>query len=144
MKTLLYITIIIALGGACRSTKEKQRRDYQENQSATNSQLNRSFYLQNNHDSLWRYWYYIGDTPFYFHPDSGVYAIAGEVLVQEHKLGRQFTVHVNDSSLLEERHRQLSGSEQLYRSVRQEWLLPLATGMVILIAVAYVLRWRRI
>lgn len=142
MKTLLYITIVIVLGSGCRSIKEKQQRHYREDQIASDGRHYRSFHLWNSIDSTDRSWRYATDLPFYFHPDSGLYAMAGELYAQEYLVDSRSSVHVQDSTSWQEQQSGISRSERSYSSTGQRWI-GWGIGAVVSLIVVANLYWRR-
>ncbi len=83
MKTkILYILHLILLYG-CKINKEKSERIHTDNHSQGSLETSTSWRQFNSHDSSYRYWFYTGDSSFYFHPDAGLWSHSGQLIYGE-------------------------------------------------------------
>lgn len=128
MKTLIYLTLVIALSGSCRAIKKTYRTDHYAEMVTSQKKIGRSVFGNDNSDSLWRYWHFNSDVPFYFHPDSGVYAINGAVRVEEGRTHRQNSMWIQDTSTWQNHKEQILQHEEAGYSVRTNPLLWVAIG----------------
>lgn len=133
MKQFITLISALLLLHSCRTIQERseavQRHLAIENKHST---------IQWNHyDSTGRYWHFQSDSPFYYHPDNGLYGRGGLLLVEEHLLNNTLWQSHSDSVRyqLEER------SEESYRSeaapYRNVWWYAIGIGIILGLVGAY-------
>ncbi|NGM63409.1 hypothetical protein G5B30_15975 [Sphingobacterium sp. SGG-5] len=125
MKYYLILTTILLC--SCRSVKQRSNsilhHDKATYQNKTSAQ--QWFWQQ---DSTSRYWSFRTDTTFYFHPDSGLYASGGTLLLREIRQRASGGQHTYDSSMYviheNQQIAQQTFSERVYK--RQYWWIAIA------------------
>lgn len=133
----------ITMFGACRSVKEKEYKHDQEALSRDVAVASRSLLLWNSTDSTVRYWHYLGDTAFYFHPDSGLYASRGQLQMHDYRTGRVSAYRHRDSTLSRKTAANTSHTEKEYHlspGPRREWLFGAITLLLIIVLVRRTVR----
>lgn len=77
--TYLLILIVLLLGQACRTIKKQTQATQQE----LNLESETSYWLYQAYDSTAKRWQYQSDSPFYYHPDKGLYGYGGRLTMAE-------------------------------------------------------------
>ncbi|WP_437918083.1 hypothetical protein [Sphingobacterium sp. LRF_L2] len=118
MKTIT-ITLIIILLFSCRTYKEKVQQESRSTTLTEESKTVQHRYQWLQQDSQNRQWYFWTDSTFTYHPDSGLRATSGFILVTETASGSS-SVESNaylseDHSTKEETYESLTTSKALHR-----------------------------
>ncbi|WP_270089150.1 hypothetical protein [Sphingobacterium sp. SYP-B4668] len=93
-------SLLIFVFSFCRSAKERQQHERYNTQAlAVSGQQSWLQYVDR--DSSARYWSVMTDSPFFFHPDMGLWAQGGRVQANEHTIHqhqRQWNTSARDST----------------------------------------------
>lgn len=117
MKYSVIISLMLIF--SCRTVKEKNEQfNYQREQTYTNWQRQQAQGFQIS-DSTGRYWSFRTDSAFYYHPDSGLRALSGALVLWEKSLLKQVWSSKLDSSRTEVlTHEKLNTWSRYYRKVK--------------------------
>ncbi|SKB49865.1 hypothetical protein SAMN05660841_00897 [Sphingobacterium nematocida] len=85
MKTILIPLLLHLTLYSCKSQKTSQLTQRMDSQTQSQTRAGTSWLQFNNLDSTHRYWYYTGDSTFFFHPDFGLWGHSGQITYIEQK-----------------------------------------------------------
>ncbi|MBL1408693.1 hypothetical protein [Sphingobacterium faecale] len=133
----LFLILLTALwSSACRSNKES---NFLQQQVETSSH-NQASLQWHRSDSTMRYWYYQSDSPFYYHPEVGLFGTSGRLAVGEKQLKHQAGKIQQDSShyLIVE---QSAGSKKSIPKDRSSgWIYVIGIGIFLVIGLGSYLK----
>ncbi|MFD2554734.1 hypothetical protein [Sphingobacterium tabacisoli] len=141
-KTIYFLLLTVCFG--CKVNKEKSERLQEDRQARSSLESTTSWTQFNSQDSSLRYWYYRGDSTFFFHPDLGLWSRSGELAYSEQRaVQRRVTgiaQHYDYDSLGTESNKIASQSNsKMSGSPVKGWL-----WFLVLILVAFLIyRWRK-
>ncbi|TDQ78155.1 hypothetical protein [Sphingobacterium yanglingense] len=85
MNKIIISFCVLAICYGCKVNKEKSERLLEDRQTQSRLETSTSWLQFNNLDSTHRYWYYTGDSTFFFHPDFGLWGHSGQITYIEQK-----------------------------------------------------------
>lgn len=137
MKQLTTLSLL-ALLGACGITKRSST-------ASISAQYDRqhTFSYNFSEDSVHKYWYFHTDSPFYYHPEMGLWAFSGHIGLQNFYQQRSHTAFQTDSTA----YIQLQNKEErLERRVTDGWywIKLIVWGVIVAVTIYCVLRWKNI
>ncbi|WP_164126438.1 hypothetical protein [Sphingobacterium luzhongxinii] len=88
MKTKILYFLLLTVCFGCKVNKEKSERLQEGRQMQSRLESTTSWTQFHSQDSSLRYWYYRGDSTFFFHPDIGLWSRAGELRYGEQRAVR--------------------------------------------------------
>lgn len=100
MKTKILYFLLLTVCFGCKVNKEKSERLQEDRQAQSRLESTTSWMQFNSQDSSLRYWYFRGDSSFFFNPDIGLLSRSGQLAYAEQRtLKHQATVvdHSYDS-----------------------------------------------
>lgn len=97
MNTRILYFLLLTVCCGCRVNKEKSERLHVDSQSQSRLEASASWVQVNSQDSSYRYWYFSGDSSFFFHPDQGLWSRSGQIVYGEQRALKQQVAAVEHS-----------------------------------------------
>lgn len=132
---LLLAGLALSLGHACRTVKNRAESNKREISLESQS----SNWSWQHYDSAGRFWYYQSDSPFYYHPQQGLYGQQGFLAVAQrhvkHEQGQQ-----NEQRLDYQQDEQSEQKQELKPALRSQLAYVL---LLLLIILGFAVRFRK-
>lgn len=130
-KHLTLITLTLLLAQSCRTVKDHSNA-YQRYETIEKRQ---STLQWNQYDSTGLYWHFQSDSPFHYHPESGLYGWGGKLIVGEKRVQHKLWQLHDDSigyRIDEQSNESYSSTPAAFLS---GWRLRVITAAVILVLI---------